>query len=194
MCSKPLLLYRAWSDTFRPPPHPSNSNLQSQNSLKSSTVFSCISCCTVPLCWTSSAVSFALSLSSFFLFHLVLPLFFSYQSHLLITLPTLISTSACLFPSLFPYRHPSHITPNSLMLECSVYWIVIRVCPLSYVFEYWTKSWAGEMVRGGGVGGSATKDGWRGSETWLTRQMVINDSQTCDGWKHMTGNRTNQKR
>lgn len=44
------------------------------------------------------------------------PPFFSYLSHLPITLRSLISTSARLFPSLFPYHHPSHITPNSLML------------------------------------------------------------------------------
>lgn len=75
--------------------------------------------------------------------------FFSYLSHLPITLRSLISTSTRLFPSLFPYRHPSHITPNSLLVWCGVYWIVIRMCPLSYGFEYWTKSRTGS---GGGVG------------------------------------------
>lgn len=44
-----------------------------------STVLSCLSCCVVLLSWTSSTVSYALSLSSFFLFYLALPPF-SYLS------------------------------------------------------------------------------------------------------------------
>lgn len=136
------------------------------------TVLSCISCCNVLLSWTSSTASSALSF--FFLFYLALAPFS----------PISLSTSDnppfshfTFYPSLPFSVSISPSISHHAQLTFGVVWHLLNSYQnASPQLWLWILNKEPNRVRRWGGKMPALKDGWRGAETWLTRQMVINDS------------------